>query len=379
MHTYGMDVDQLGGLLKAVLKDPRARWAGIAAQPQYSLERAALGAGEMHEVVNSGLESSVVFVEEGTVQAGGTQLSPHRLLHIGPGARVELTGITSAAAYIFRGAPRDEQAGSAASAAFDYRSKYWGSIETIVNGEYTGKRLFFQRGQHSSLHFHCEKTETYFIHSGRLLIRLRAGRGEDRFFELPAGSTLTIPPGLMHQSGGLEDTVIMEISTHDEDSDSFLVEDGQRIPMPRLREMLAGPSPRPLKVVFDLDGCLCSQTAGNYESAVPVSEAIDLVNSLYERGHEIIIHTSRFMGRSNGNADRAYNDGFSYTEQQLRAWGVRYHLLVMGKPAADLVVDDRAVFFRPDWAQIEEEIEMRIDPGAGMAADKHMNRTGTLR
>jgi len=259
----------------------------------------------------------------------------------------------------------------------DFRSKYWGSIETIVNGAYTGKRLIFRKGQHSSLHFHCAKTETYFIHSGKLLIRLRAGRGEDRFFELPAGYTLNIPPGLMHQSGALEDTVVMEVSTHDEDSDSFLVEDGQRIPMPRLHALIAGTAARPLKIVFDLDGCLCNQTDGDYENAVPVPKAIDLVNSLYEHGHEINIHTSRFMGRSNGNPIVAYNRGFAFTERQLRAWGVSYHLLVMGKPAADLIVDDRAVFFRPDWTQIAEEIEGRIDPASALTSIS--GRTGQSR
>jgi mannose-6-phosphate isomerase-like protein (cupin superfamily) len=317
------------------------------------------------------------LVEAGKFEAGEATVEQGQLLNIGPGTRLTMRGLPAATAYLFRGAAQGLETGSAAVPTSDFRSKYWGSIETIVNGAYTGKRLCFRKGQHSSLHFHCTKTETYFIHSGRLLIRLRAGRGEDRFFELPAGYTLNIPPGLMHQSGALEETVIMEISTHDEDSDSFLVEDGQRIPMPRLHAMLAGAAARPLKIVFDLDGCLCSQTDGAYERAAPVAKAIDLVNSLYGRGHEIIIHTSRFMGRSNGNPVAAYNQGFAFTERQLRSWGVHYHLLVMGKPPADLVVDDRAVFFRPDWTQIVEEIEGRIDPASTFTSIP--SRTGQSR
>ena len=199
--------------------------------------------------------------------------------------------------------------------------------------------------------------ETYFIHSGRLLVRLRAGRGQDRWFTLGPGTLLNIPPGLMHQSGALEDTVIMEVSTHDEDADSFLVEDGERFPMPRLRAMVDQEPARRKKIVFDLDGCLCQQTGGDYEHAQPIARAIALVNHLYDCGHEITIHTSRFMGRAANNAARAYHEGFAFTQQQLSDWGVHYHLLVMGKPVADLVVDDRAVFFRADWEQIAEEIE----------------------
>ena len=116
----------------------------------------------------------------------------------------------------------------------DFRDKYWGHIQTMLNRTYTGKRLFFKQGKHSSLHFHCNKTETYFIHSGELLVRLRAGRGEDRSFTLHAGDTLFIPPGLMHQDGAIQDTVIIEVSTHDEDSDSFIVEDGSTVRMPGL-------------------------------------------------------------------------------------------------------------------------------------------------
>jgi len=152
----------------------------------------------------------------------------------------------------------------------------------------------------------------------------------------------------------------MEVSTHDEDADSFLVEDGERFPMPRLKAMVGEAQPQRKSIVFDLDGCLCQQTEGDYENAQPIAGAIGLVNRLYDGGHEITIHTSRYMGRCGSNVARAYYEGFEFTQQQLRAWGVRYHLLVMGKPAADLVVDDRALFFRSDWEQIEEEIELHL-------------------
>jgi len=116
----------------------------------------------------------------------------------------------------------------------DVRDKYWGKIETIVSKDYAGKRIFCEAGKHSSLEYHCKKIEGYFIHSGSLLVRLRAGRAEDKLFELTAGQALFIPPGLMHQRGSRGGAVIIEISTPDDDSDSFLVEDGQKSPMPGL-------------------------------------------------------------------------------------------------------------------------------------------------
>ncbi len=68
----------------------------------------------------------------------------------------------------------------------------------------------------------------------------------------------------------------MEVSTHDEDSDSFLVEDGERFPMPRLRAMICPNRLRRRKrIVFDLDGCLCLQTEGDYENAQPIERAIE--------------------------------------------------------------------------------------------------------
>lgn len=210
----------------------------VARGRSYQLERFELKQGGRWTVTLQRGWDAVFFVESGEVSVGERAVQPQTCIAIAPGRRTAIVAVAPTIAYLFSGPIAAGRRGryGAVTKPFDRRAKYWGEICTIVNRSYAGKRLFFRKGQHSSLHYHCGKTETYFIHSGRLLVRLRAGRGEDRFFTLAAGSTLMIPRGLMHQDGGLEDTVIIEISTHDEDADSFIVEDGQRYPMLRLRK-----------------------------------------------------------------------------------------------------------------------------------------------
>lgn len=110
----------------------------------------------------------------------------------------------------------------------DFREKYWGSIETIVSQNYAGKRIFLKRGGQSSLEFHTQKFETYYVHSGLLKVGLRVGRGENRSVLVEPGKLFHIMPGLMHMRMALEDTLLFEASTRDSDADSFLVEDGQK-------------------------------------------------------------------------------------------------------------------------------------------------------
>lgn len=109
----------------------------------------------------------------------------------------------------------------------DIREKYWGRIETILSEDIAAKRIFVRRGGQSSLEYHVEKTESYYIHSGRLRLGLRIGRAENRSIVMTAGQSYDVRPGVMHMRMGLEDTVIIEVSTRDSDSDSYLVEDGQ--------------------------------------------------------------------------------------------------------------------------------------------------------
>ncbi|HWE52225.1 MAG TPA: hypothetical protein VG273_20690 [Bryobacteraceae bacterium] len=91
---------------------------------------------------------------------------------------------------------------------------------------------------------------------------------------------------------------------------------------------------------FDIDGTLCTNTEGQYESAEPFPEVIEEVNRLAAAGNVIILHTAR--GSTTGI------DWRITTERQLKVWGVRYDCLFLGKPTADIYVDDKAVNFL-DW------------------------------
>lgn len=241
MHHYGIDINNLQSLFDkpAASLTTFGSHSTLATSPDYRLEQLIVEPGKTATLVVPKDEEATVFSETGETSINSALLSAHGLVTLPSSSQSELAAITPSTLYVFYGPSGESTAeGTAAqpsvSSPEDYRDKYWGNIQTMVNASYTGKRLFFQKGQNSSLHFHCNKSETYFIHSGELFVRLRAGRGEDRFFTLKSGDTLFIPPGLMHQDGAIEDTVIIEVSTHDEDSDSFIVEDGAKSKMPGL-------------------------------------------------------------------------------------------------------------------------------------------------
>lgn len=87
---------------------------------------------------------------------------------------------------------------------------------------------------------------------------------------------------------------------------------------------------------FDIDGVIATLTPNNqYELAEPQISTIELINTLYARGHRIILFTAR--GSMTGI------DWKEVTTRQMTEWGVHYHQLMFGKPAADFYIDDRLV------------------------------------
>lgn len=113
--------------------------------------------------------------------------------------------------------------------------KTWGREEWIVNDpEYCGKFLSVNPGYQCSLHYHKEKRETFYVLSGRGWIEraLMIGGKPGPLVRCPAtgGLTITIERGTPHRFGADNHLIILEISTHHEDSDSYRLEESRQIP-----------------------------------------------------------------------------------------------------------------------------------------------------
>jgi hypothetical protein len=88
--------------------------------------------------------------------------------------------------------------------------------------------------------------------------------------------------------------------------------------------------------VFDIDGVIASIVPTNdYALAGPLVDNIRRLNRLFEAGNTIILFTAR--GTMTGI------DWSEVTQNQMIKWGVKYHRLQFGKPAADYYIDDKMI------------------------------------
>lgn len=88
------------------------------------------------------------------------------------------------------------------------------------------------------------------------------------------------------------------------------------------------------RFVFDIDGVIAQFNKElAYEQCVPNQPMIDVINKLFNEGHEIILFTAR------GYVTK--KDWREVTEKQMKKWGVLYHELHFGKPNADFYIDDK--------------------------------------
>ncbi len=112
------------------------------------------------------------------------------------------------------------------SLEINFVPKGWGFEKWIVNTEeYCGKLLYFVKGKKCSWHYHKLKDETFYIQSGRILLRYSDG-DEMAYADdiiLTKGDKFHIYRGLRHQMLALEDTELFEFSTQHFDEDSYRI------------------------------------------------------------------------------------------------------------------------------------------------------------
>ena len=84
------------------------------------------------------------------------------------------------------------------------------------------KLLFIKEGKRCSWHYHKLKDETFYLQSGRILLKYSEDNNRDEAQEvvLLPGDSFYIPTGLRHQMLALEDSELFEFSTEHFDEDS---------------------------------------------------------------------------------------------------------------------------------------------------------------
>lgn len=90
-----------------------------------------------------------------------------------------------------------------------------------------------------------------------------------------------------------------------------------------------------MKYIIDIDQTICLTIGSDYTNSIPYQDRIDVINALYDAGHEINYWTSR--GGTSGL------EWAEFTINQLTLWGCKYTTINTGKPVYDLWIDDKAV------------------------------------
>lgn len=103
--------------------------------------------------------------------------------------------------------------------------KLWGFEKWLENNDkYCSKLLSLNKGYQCSLHSHKLKDEMFLITKGH--IRLELG---NEVLHLRENNYVRIPPGTIHRFTGMEDSEILEISTHHDEADTHRLEESKKI------------------------------------------------------------------------------------------------------------------------------------------------------
>lgn len=103
--------------------------------------------------------------------------------------------------------------------------KVWGYEKWLENNKkYCCKLLSLNKGYQCSLHYHKEKDEMFFITQGHVRLELNG-----KVTHLRTGDFARIKPNTKHRFRGIEDSIIIEVSTYHKESDSYRIEESRKV------------------------------------------------------------------------------------------------------------------------------------------------------
>ena len=107
-------------------------------------------------------------------------------------------------------------------------AKGWGSELIFASTDkYCGKLLKFNLGSKFSMHFHAEKDETWYVLSGKFIIKwIETSNATLEERELVEGDIWHNQPLLLHQIICIEEGVLIEVSTPDSVEDNYRIGKG---------------------------------------------------------------------------------------------------------------------------------------------------------
>lgn len=101
----------------------------------------------------------------------------------------------------------------------EFRKTGLSLILRVNEPQYCSKWLILLPGQKCPYHHHKSKKETFFIHRGKVLLKV----GNKKHL-LKEGEQITLQPGQGHEFSSKKGAIVEEVSMHDKNSDSYFTD-----------------------------------------------------------------------------------------------------------------------------------------------------------
>lgn len=99
--------------------------------------------------------------------------------------------------------------------------KAWGYEDEIINIQYCGKRMYLKEQHRCSIHHHEKKDEVLMVMGGLVWFEIGPSPENMTGIWMQENERIHVVPGVWHRFTGVRDSMIFEVSTHHEDSDSI--------------------------------------------------------------------------------------------------------------------------------------------------------------